>query len=90
MGSKSNLPRTLSAISSSGVKPDILGVPSFVPKWQRACVMNPVIRAGAMVFTTPRVKVSRRPRTLLRDNARTRCSRSDRSEFGSDVAAERG
>jgi hypothetical protein len=76
MGSKSNLLRNLAVISSSGVKSDTLGVPSFVPKWRRACVTNPVISAGAMVCTTPSVKVSRRPRTRLRDNARARCSRS--------------
>jgi site-specific DNA recombinase len=76
MGSKSNLLRNLAAISSSGVKSDTLGVPSFVPKWRRACVTNPVVSAGAMVFTTPSVKVSRRPRTRLRDNAWARCSRS--------------
>ncbi|OKO72660.1 hypothetical protein AC629_37665 [Bradyrhizobium sp. NAS80.1] len=34
MGSKSNLLRTLVAVSSSGVKSDILGVPRFVPKWR--------------------------------------------------------
>jgi hypothetical protein len=33
-GSKRNLLRTLVAISSSGVKSDTLGVPSFVPKWR--------------------------------------------------------
>jgi site-specific DNA recombinase len=62
-GSKSNLLRTLSAISSSRVKSDILGVPSFVPKWWRACVTNPVIRAGAMVFTSlaPKSRDGRKP-----------------------------
>jgi hypothetical protein len=54
---------------------DEVGV-ALSPKWRRACVTNLVIRAGAMVFTTPGVKVSRRLRTRLRDNARTRCSRS--------------
>lgn len=34
MGSKSNLLRTLAAISSSGVKSDALGVSSFVLKWR--------------------------------------------------------
>ncbi|WP_264817712.1 recombinase family protein, partial [Acidomonas methanolica] len=41
MGSKSNLLRTLVAISSSGVKSDSLGVPSFVPKWRRGWDSNP-------------------------------------------------
>lgn len=34
-GAKSNLLRTLVAISTSGVKSDTLGVPSFVPNWRR-------------------------------------------------------
>ena len=54
MGSKSNLLRTLSAISSSGVKSDILA--SFIPKWRRACIANSVISVGAMVFATPRAR----------------------------------
>jgi hypothetical protein len=33
-GAQSNLLRTLSAISSSDVKSNIQGVPSFVPKWR--------------------------------------------------------
>ena len=41
MGSKSNLLRTLAAISSSGVKSDSLGVPSFVPKWRKRWDSNP-------------------------------------------------
>ncbi len=41
MGSKSNLLRTLVALSSSGVKSDSLGVPSFVLKWRRGRDSNP-------------------------------------------------
>jgi hypothetical protein len=42
MGPKSNLFRTLVAISSSGVKLDTLGVPSFVPKWRRGRDSQPL------------------------------------------------
>lgn len=47
-------------------------------------VTNLVIRAGAMVFTTHSVKGSRRRRTQLRDNPRTRCSssRAQRTRIG--------
>ena len=41
MGSKSNLLRTLAAISNSGVKSETLGVPSFVPKWRTGWDSNP-------------------------------------------------
>ena len=41
MGSKSDLLRTLVALSSSGVKSDTLGVPSFVPKWRMGRDSNP-------------------------------------------------
>ena len=41
MGSKSNLLRTLVAISGSGVKSETLGVPSFVPKWRKGRDSNP-------------------------------------------------
>ena len=40
-GSKSNLLRTLVAISSSGAKSDSLGVPSSVLKWRRGRDSNP-------------------------------------------------
>ncbi len=41
MRSKSNQLRTLVAISSSGVKSDILGVPGFIPRWRREWDSNP-------------------------------------------------
>jgi predicted TIM-barrel fold metal-dependent hydrolase len=47
--SKSNLLRTLVAISSSGIKSDILGVPSFVPKWRRGRDSNPRFHYGLLI-----------------------------------------